>query len=80
MLISIERFSPFIIMTNMSLKQVSLISLIIVSLVFIVQLIELYSYLQIDAEWANAYEKFLRVIDTLIWLPFILFFWKIIKV
>lgn len=63
----------------MSLKTVSQISLTIVSLVFIVQVIELYSYLQIDSEWVSAYEKGLKVINTLLWLPFMLFFWKIIK-
>ena len=63
----------------MSLKTVSTFSLTIVSLVFVVQLVELYSYLQIDSEWVQTYEKFLRVIDTLLWLPFMLFFWKIIK-
>ena len=63
----------------MSLKTVSQISLTIVSLVFIVQLVELYSYLQIDSEWVSAYDIFLRVIDALLWLPFMLFFWKIIK-
>lgn len=63
----------------MSLKTVSTISLTIVSLVFIVQLVELYSYLQIDSEWISAYAMFIKVIDTLLWLPFMLFFWKIIK-
>lgn len=63
----------------MSLKTVSQISLTIVSLVFIVQVVELYSYLQIDSEWVSAYEKGLKVINTLLWLPFMLFFWKIIK-
>ena len=63
----------------MSLKTVSQISLTIISLVFIVQVVELYSYLQIDSEWVSAYEKGLKVINTLLWLPFMLFFWKIIK-
>ena len=63
----------------MSLKTVSLISLVIVSLVFIVQLVELYSYLQDDSEWVSAYYKFIKVIDALLWLPFMLFFWKIFK-
>jgi len=65
----------------MSLKTVSLISLVIVSLVFIVQLVELYSYLQIDYEWVTvtAYSKFIKVIDALLWLPFMLFFWKVFK-
>ena len=63
----------------MSLKTVSQISLAIVSLVFIVQLVELYSYLQIDSEWVTATEKVCRVVDALLWLPFMLFFWKIIK-
>ena len=63
----------------MSLKTVSQISLTIVSLVFIAQLVDLYSYLQISSEWVSAYEKFIRVVETLIWLPFMLFFWKIIK-
>lgn len=63
----------------MSLKTVSQVSLTIVSLVFIVQLVELYSYLQIDSEWVSGYDKFIKVIDTLLWLPFMLFFWKIIK-
>ena len=63
----------------MSLKTVSQVSLTIVSLVFIVQLVELYSYLQIDSEWVSANTKFIKVIDTLLWLPFMLFFWKIIK-
>ena len=63
----------------MSLKTVSLISLVIVSLVFIVQLVELYSYLQIDNELITAYSKFIKVIDALLWLPFMLFFWKVFK-
>jgi hypothetical protein len=63
----------------MSLKTVSIISLTIVSLVFIVQLVELYSYLQLDSEWVSGYLKFIKVIDTLLWLPFMLFFGKIIK-
>lgn len=63
----------------MSLKTVSQVSLTIISLVFVVQLVELYSYLQIDSEWVSVYEKFIKVIDTLLWLPFMLFFWKIIK-
>lgn len=63
----------------MSLKTVSQISLAIVSLVFMVQLVELYSYLQIDSEWVTATEKVCRVVDALLWLPFMLFFWKIIK-
>jgi hypothetical protein len=63
----------------MSLKTVSQISLAIVSLVFIVQLVELYSYLQIDSEWVTTTERVCRVVDALLWLPFMLFFWKIIK-
>ena len=63
----------------MSLKTVSQISLVIISLVFIGQLVELYSYLQIDSEWITIWAKIFKVIDTLLWLPFMLFFWKIIK-
>ena len=63
----------------MSLKTVSLISIAIVSLVFLAQLIELYSYLQLDSEWISTTEKVCRFIDAILWLPFILFFWKIIK-
>lgn len=63
----------------MSLKTVSQVSLAIISLVFVVQSVELYSYLQIDSEWVSVYDKFIKVIDTLLWLPFMLFFWKIIK-
>lgn len=63
----------------MSLKTISQISLTIVSLVFIVQVIDLYSYLQYDFEWISTYDKFVRIVNTLLWLPFILFFWKIIK-
>ena len=63
----------------MSLKTVSLISITIVSLVFLAQLIEFYSYLQSDSEWITSTEIVCRFIDTILWLPFILFFWKIIK-
>lgn len=63
----------------MSLKTVSYISLTIVSLVFIVQLIELYSCLQLDSEWVTAFEKVCKAVEALLWLPFMLFFWKIIK-
>jgi len=63
----------------MSLKTVSQISIIIVSLVFVAQLIELYYYLQVDPEWISPIEKIRRSIDALLWPPFILFFWKIIK-
>ena len=72
----------------MSLKTVSIISLVIISLVFIGQLYELYSFLQIDSKYVYSidlyipvtiYEKVYKVIDTFLWLPFILFFWKIIK-
>ena len=63
----------------MSLKTVSQVSLTIISLVFVVQSVELYSYLQIDSEWVSVYDKIIKVIDTLLWLPFMLFFWKIIK-
>lgn len=63
----------------MSLKTVSLIALIIIALVFIIQIIDLYSYLQLDSEWVSIWNKTCRVIDTLLWVPFMLFFWKIIK-
>lgn len=63
----------------MSLKTVSQISIAIISLVFIAQLVELYSYLQHDSEWVTATEKVCKFIDAILWLPFILFFWKIIK-
>lgn len=63
----------------MSLKTVSQVSLAIISLVFVIQSVELYSYLQIDSEWVSVYDKIIKVIDTLLWLPFMLFFWKIIK-
>ena len=48
-------------------------------MVFLAQLIELYSYLQLDSEWITTTGKVCRFIDTILWLPFILFFWKIIK-
>jgi|GEM_PF-3589119 ABC-type Mn2+/Zn2+ transport system permease subunit len=63
----------------MSLKTVSQISLAIVSLVFIVQLVDMYSYLQSDSEWVTTWDKACSVIGALLWLPFMLFFWKIIK-
>lgn len=63
----------------MSLKTVSLISITIVSLVFLAQLIELYSYLQHASEWVTTAEKICKFVDAILWLPFILFFWKIIK-
>ena len=65
----------------MSLKTVSLISLVILSLVFVVSVIELYSYLTADYEYytPSAFDKACRIIDTLAWLPFILFSWKIYK-
>lgn len=63
----------------MRLKTVSLISITIVSLVFLAQLIELYSYLQLDSEWITTTGIVCRFIDAILWLPFILFFWKIIK-
>ena len=63
----------------MSLKTVSKISLVILTLVFILSLIDLYSFLQYDSEYITLFSKFRRVFDSLLWLPFILFFWKIIK-
>ena len=63
----------------MSLKTVSIISITIISLVFLAQLIELFYYLQIDSEWISPTEKVCRFFDAILWLPFILFFWKIIK-
>lgn len=63
----------------MSLKTVSQISITIISLVFIAQMAELYYYLQTDSEWVSTTEKVCKAIDSILWLPFILFFWKIIK-
>ena len=65
----------------MSLKTISLISLVILSLVFVVSVINLYSYLTAEYEYitVSAFEKACRIINTLMWLPFILFFWKIYK-
>lgn len=63
----------------MSLKTVSLISITIVSLVFVAQFAELYFYLQHDSEWVTTAEKICKFVDAILWLPFILFFWKIIK-
>lgn len=65
----------------MSLKTVSLIALIIVSLVFVFSVIELFTYLQADYEYITItlFDKISRIVDTLLWLPFILFFWKVYK-
>ena len=61
----------------MSLKTISLVSLTILTLVFVISLIGLYSYLQ--SEYIPMFSKVCQVVDSLLWLPFILFFWKIYK-
>ena len=61
----------------MSLKTVSLISLTILTLVFVLCLVRLYFVLENHSE-LDTYTLF-QFVDTLLWIPFILFFWKIYK-
>lgn len=65
----------------MSLKTVSLISLIILLLVFVFSVIHLIEFFQIDSEYLEItfWDKVYRVVNTILWLPFILFFWKVYK-
>lgn len=65
----------------MSSKTISLISLVILSLVFMVSLYDLYNFLTEVYEYTSitAFEKICRIVNTFLWLPFILFFWKIYK-
>lgn len=63
----------------MSLKTVSLISLIIVTLVFIYSFINACNYLTYDSEYNDIEGKIFLIINSLSWLPFMLFFWKIYK-
>ena len=63
----------------MSLKTISLISLVIVSLVFIVSLIDTYSYLTCDSVYNDIEGKIFCIINSLTWLPFMLFFWIVYK-
>lgn len=63
----------------MKLKTISLISLAIISLVFIFSVIKLVNYLQMDSDYSTIFDNIASIVDTLIWLPFILFFWKIYK-
>jgi len=60
----------------MSLKNISLISFIIISLVFLLNLY--YSILYFNSEWSFI-SKILFFIEAIVWLPFMLFFWKIYK-
>ena len=60
----------------MSLKNISLISFIIISLVFLLNLY--YSILYLNSEWIFI-SKILLFIEAIVWLPFMLFFWKIYK-
>lgn len=59
----------------MRLKTVSQISLAIIALVFIGQLLELY----FNYAWAPIWYITCKAIEILLWVPFMLFFWKIIK-
>ena len=63
----------------MSLKTISLISLIILALVFVFSLIDLYSFLQMDSEYVTVFDKVGNIVHVLLWIPFLLFFWKIYK-
>ncbi len=62
---------------SMSLKTISLISVIILALVFVWYLVRLCSILQRE----SLYEVYTwcQIMETILWLPFILFFWKIYK-
>lgn len=63
----------------MSLKNVSLISLIILSLFFVFTLINTYSYIKEFSDVMSIYDIVSTIISDLLWIPFILFFWKIYK-
>ena len=69
----------------MSLKTISLISLIILALVFVVYLVHLCFISRPDDLYIISLEPedttytLFQVVETLLWLPFIMFFWKIYK-